>query len=140
MKLTIAVFFLLMYSCPELFAQSADTLSVICNVLNKSCQKEPMTRDEIQIFLSAYSENFTHNAELCESRNEALFALIDSDNLILFLSTLKENKSYISPLLYDLKHPLHDSINIDSCIHRLKHLDDTDSLRNQILNILEVTR
>ena len=54
-----------------------------------------MTCDEMSIFVCSYSDFLTNNIELCEFRNGALFAIMNSDNLALFLSTLKNQKSYI---------------------------------------------
>lgn len=126
--------------CPWLFAQSTDTLSVLNNIFNKSCQKEKITYSEMNMFVYSFSNIFANNTELCEFRNEALFAIIDSDNLVVFLSSLKKQKSYIPLILYDLAHPLHDSIDVDLCIHRLKCLHHTESLEKRILDILETIK
>lgn len=140
MKNKLFLILLITSSCSKLFAQPIDTLSVINNILANSCQKEKMTCDEMSIFVCSYSDFLTNNIELCEFRNEALFAIMNSDNLALFLSTLKNQKSYIPRILYDLAHPLHDTINVDSCIHRLKNLNNIENLEKQILDILETIK
>lgn len=140
MKNIIFIISLIACCYPKLFAQQTDSLSAINNILTKSCLKEKMSRDEMNMFVFLYTDSFTNNIELCEFRNEALFAIMNSDNLDLFLSTLKNQKSHIPRILYDLAHPLHDTVNADSCIYRLKYLNNIGNLEKQILNILRTLK
>lgn len=135
MKVLILMFAML---CSQsLFSQTIVSLDVINMTLNKACEKKQLTYDDMMVFLQSYSDDFLTNVELGEYRNEALFCIIDSKNLELFLLTLQKKCNYISHVLSDLKNPIDDTIDMDSCLRRIEKIKEKTSLSKKILTILE---
>lgn len=135
MKVLILMF--VMLCSQSLFSQTIVSLDVINMTLNKACEKEQLTYDDMMVFLQSYSDDFLTNVELGEYRNEALFCIIDSKNLELFLLTLQKKCNYISHVLSDLKNPIDDTIDMNACLRRIEEIKEKTSLSKKILTILE---
>jgi len=83
------------------------------DILTKASVKDLLNENEIDIILNSYDiENYSNNAELTQYRNEVIFNIIHSDNIVLFFKRLKKHKSKIPIIIEELKDPINDSFDV----------------------------
>ncbi|GAB6868102.1 hypothetical protein [Bacteroides rodentium] len=125
------------FLCLNSFSQ-VENYQEIAQVMEKICKKEKLSVTEMSSFLCAYENKYMSNVELGEYRNEALFQIIASDNVSLFLSLLKkESEDKISRVFSDLRNPIHDTIDSEVCLKYLYSTKRNNKLRKRIIRILE---
>lgn len=88
-------------------------INTLFDILTKASVKDLLNENEIDIILNSYDiENYSNNAELTQYRNEVIFNIIHSDNIVLFFKRLKKHKSKIPILIEELKDPINDSFDV----------------------------
>ncbi len=130
------ILFMIMCYYPKILAQSENSQIIVDSIISKAYQKKMMRPDEMRILLSLYSSYDTNNVELEQLKNEVLFNVLSSDNADCFFYVLNDSPACIRRVLYHLENPIHDEIDIDSCINRIKCLEGKYGFEDIILKSL----
>ena len=105
------------------------------NEFVSSYNAERMMEGKLDTLFHFFGSMYSTNTEIIEGRNEMLFGILYTGDVALFMRTLQGNVN-VDFVLEEMKTPVHDGIDIKSCLLRVKAVRRNKKIKNRIMDNL----
>jgi hypothetical protein len=108
----------------------------LMNVIRRIYSKDAtLTKHDIGLYLSSFENKYEHNNSLLYTKGNALFYLLSSDSIDLFIEVLNNRKDLLPAVLFNLKNT-RSSIPVKDCLSCINSTKSHDQLRKQLSEAL----
>jgi hypothetical protein len=132
---TILLIFLTFMSYNNSFGQESDSLKCNISIVREAYQNIENISDELMLkFLETFGKDCKNNVEFSEFSNETLFKVIQK-NPEVFSEILEKNLNQIDfeEIIFNLRNPLHDLIDLDLTINKIADTKIDKSVRDKLI-------
>jgi hypothetical protein len=119
----------------SLSGQEPDSFKCNITIVVEAFQNKDQVSDELMLrFLKTFGKDCKNNVEFSQFSNEMLYKVIQK-NPEIFAKTLKNNLNQIDfdEIIFNLKNPLHDLIDLDLTINRIAETQVDKSIKDKLI-------
>jgi hypothetical protein len=119
----------------SLLAQESDSLKCNISIVLEAFQNKEHVSDELMLkFLKTFGKDCKNNVEFSQFSNETLYNVIQK-NPEVFVKILENNLEQIDfdEIIFNLKNPLHDLIDLDLTINRITETQVDKSIKDKLI-------